>query len=240
MQTPGYVALSRQISLTRALAITANNIANLDTPGFKRQSMLFDEHVTNTGDAKVSYVTEIGTARDLTPGAMNVTQAPLDFAIQGEGYFSVETPIGVRYGRGGHFQLNAASEIVTKNGYRLLGEDGAPIVSPDNERNITVEKGGVVRAGNAQIGRIQVVTFENQHGMIHTADGLLKTDQEPLPSEDATILQGAVERSNVNPVMALVTMLDLQKDYQGIHRMIKAENDRLTRGIREIGRVEQG
>jgi flagellar basal-body rod protein FlgF len=241
MQTPGYIALSRQISLQRQLSITANNIANMDTVGFKRQNLLFQEHLTKVEDGqKASYVSDGGSIRDLTGGSLRSTDSPLDLAIAGDGYFTIETPGGVRYGRNGQFQLSADNRIVTPEGHNLLGEGGAPMTAPSGAAKITVSKAGDVSADDAQIGRIQLVRFENPQALVHTADGLYRADAEPepLPSEDAVIHQGMLESSNVNSVVELVNMLDIQRDYQGMHRMLKSEHDRLTRAIREIGQIE--
>ena len=242
MQTPGYVALSRQIALTRSMDVSANNIANLDTSGFKRQTMLFREYLNGqTGQDQVSYVADSSTVRDLSSGSMRVTDAPLDIAIEGKGYFTLETAVGPRYGRGGQFQLNAQNEIVNPNGHALLSDGGARITLPAGAKDISVAKDGSVSADGAAIARIQPVNFENEQRLIHTADGLLRADgAEPFPAEGSFVRQGALEGSNVNAVTELVNLLQVQKDYQGVHRMIKGEHDRLVQAIRELGKVDQG
>lgn len=240
MQTPGYIALSRQMVLQRQLSMTANNIANMDTPGFKRQAMLFGEHLSElrTG-GEASYVYDKGSVSDLAPGPIATTGASLDFAIDGDGYFTIETAVGPRYGRDGQFKLGADNEIVTREGYKLLDDAGQAIAIPAGAREITVAEDGSILADGQQVGRIQVVRFEDEERIVHTAEGLFKSDGDPLPAEDARVIQGAIERSNVNPVRELVNMLEIQRDYQGAHRMIKTEHDRMTRAIRELGRVEQ-
>lgn len=240
MQTPGYVALSRQIVLQRQLGVTANNIANLDTVGFKRQAMLFGEHLSKlkTG-GEASYVMDKGSVSDFSSGPLTTTGAPLDLAIEGEGYFTIETQVGARYGRAGQFKLNADNEIVTREGYSLLNDGGERIALPAGVQEIKFAKDGAVLADGQQVARIQIVRFENPHGPTHTAEGLFKTVDEPLPAEGSALLQGALEKSNVNPVRELVNMLEIQRDYQGAHRMIKSEHDRLTKAIQELGRVEQ-
>lgn len=241
MQMPGYVALSRQIALTRSMDVSANNIANLDTAGFKRQTMLFQEHLNGqTGQDQISYVADASTVRDLSPGSIRVTDAPLDLAIEGKGYFTLETPVGPRYGRGGQFQLNAQNEIVNPNGYALLDDGGARITTPAGATNISINKDGGVSANGVTVGRIQPVNFANEQKLIHTADGLLRADgAEPFPANESFVRQGALEGSNVNAVTELVNLLQVQKDYQGIYRMIKSEHDRLVQSIRELGKVDQ-
>lgn len=240
MQTPGYVALSRQMVLQRQLGVTANNIANLDTVGFKRQTMLFAEHLSDSRTGgQTSYVYDRGSVSDLSNGPIAETGAPLDLAIEGEGYFSIETAVGARYGRNGQFKLNAQNEIVTRNGYALLDDAGQRIALPAGVQNIDIAQDGAVLADRQQVAKVGVVRFETPEQVIYTAEGLFKSDEEPIPSEDARVLQGKVEKSNVNAVRELVTMLEIQRQYQGAHKMIKSEHDRMTQAIRELGKVEQ-
>lgn len=240
MQNAGYVALSRQISLTRQLAVTANNIANIDSVAFKRQGLMFAEHLAEAGGGKASYVSEVGTYRDLKQGALRSTERDLDIAIDGKGYLAYETPGGVRYGRNGQLHLGANGDLLTREGHRLLNADGEAINIPGAVQRIKFMRDGAVLADDQQIARIQVVDFENPQGLVHTADGLFRSDDGPgAPAEGATLEQGFLERSNVNPVYELVHMLNIQRDHSSTHKMTKGEHDRLTRAIREIGRVEQ-
>jgi flagellar basal-body rod protein FlgF len=130
METPSYVALSRQTALVRQMDVVANNLANVATPGFKAESEVFTtvpiRSQVRGSPAKLSYVQDFATARDFSTGPMNPTGNDLDVAIQGDGFFVVQTPNGPRYTRFGHFQLNAAGQVVTKQGYPLLA-GGAPL-----------------------------------------------------------------------------------------------------------------
>ncbi len=241
MQNAGYVALSRQVSLARQLAVTANNIANIDSVGFKRQGLMFAEHLADAGgDGKASYVSEVGTYRDQAQGALRSTDRDLDVAINGKGYFSFETPGGVRYGRNGQFNLGPNGDLRTREGHRLLNADGEGINLPANVQRVKFMRDGAVLADNQQIAQIQLVTFQNPQGLVSTADGLFRSDEGPgAPAEDSTLEQGFLERSNVNSVFEIVHMLEIQRDHNSTHKMTSGEHDRLTRAIREIGRVEQ-
>lgn len=241
MQNPGYIALSRQIALTRQMDVTANNIANLGTTGFKRQNSVFAEHLSKMENGEsASYVLDTGTMRDMRQGPLSQTGGSLDLAIEGNGYFSVETPLGARYGRDGSFTRSADGQLVTRNGYPVLDENDAPITLPAGAKNFTVGKQGEVFADDQQVARIQLVDFNNPQALIHTAGGLYKADGAPKPAEGGTIRQGMLENSNVNPVIELVNLLGIQRDYQATHRLMKSEHDRLNRAIKELGRVEQG
>lgn len=241
MQNPGHIALARQVAVTRQLDLQANNIANLDTVGFKRQSMLFREHLAQSGDGQTaSFVSEVGSIRDLAQGSLRQTGRPLDLAVNGEGYFSVETPAGERFSRAGQFQMNAEGEIVTRDGHRLLDAGGEAIRMPQGTSEIVITKAGAIIADGNEIAQLQLRRFENPQELVHTSEGLYRSDVEGEADEESEIHQGVLENSNVNPVTALVQMLEIQRDYQGAHKMIKGEHDRLTRAIRELGRIEQG
>src|SRR5262249_30237242 len=127
METASYVALSSQMALTRQLDIVANNLANASTPAFKAERVLFAEFVTQAGGP--SSVQDFGTPRDTKQGALSRTGNPLDVALQGSGYFALQTPLGVRYTRNGRFQLDPNGQVVNAQGYALL--DGtSPLTLP--------------------------------------------------------------------------------------------------------------
>lgn len=241
MQNPGYIALSRQVVLNRQLDVVANNIANLGTTGFKRQNTMFAEHLAKMDNREsASYVVDTGTMRDMGQGPLQSTGNSLDLGIEGDGYFTIETPRGIRFTRDGQFTRGTEGDLVTRSGFALMDENNAPIQIPADTTEITVGKNGEVFAGDNQVARIQLVDFNNPQALIHTADGLYKADGAPKPAENGRIQQGMLENSNVNPVTELVTMLEIQRDYQATHRMMKSEHDRLSRAIKELGRVEQG
>src|SRR5215469_2049692 len=114
MQNATYIALSSQTALQRQMDVVANNLANLSTPAFKGEEMLFSQYLTRArGTGAMAFVEDAGTARDLRQGPITKTGNPLDLALQGPGYFSVDTPLGTRYTRAGHFQIDAQNQLVT-------------------------------------------------------------------------------------------------------------------------------
>src|SRR3546814_10925710 len=138
MENAGYIALSRQMVLRREMDVIANNMANLNTPAYKGQSMLFVEYLeTSDSGEKMSFVQDISLVRNLTEGQMSSTENPLDLAISGNGYFAIETPVGPRYPRNGVFQLNADRPLVTPRGQPVPGEGDAPMPLPANRADAT-------------------------------------------------------------------------------------------------------
>jgi len=240
MQNPGYIALSRQVVLERQLAVVANNIANMDTVGFKRQGILFGEHLATLQDgSSSSYVADLGTTRDVEQGTLRRTERTLDVAIEGDGYFPIQSPAGVRYTRNGQFQLSPTGDIVTNAGFPLLDDGDEPINIPANAKEIVIQKNGQVLADGRPIAKFELTDFDNPQGLVHTANGLYRADFPGEPAEEWTVRQGMVEDSNVNPVTELVYMLSVQRNHQAGHKMVTGEHDRLTRAIREIGKVDQ-
>ena len=125
MENAGLVALSRQMALFRQMDVIANNIANANTNGYKAENTVFAEFVKNSaevGGEPVSFTRDMATVRDLKQGDIKPTHRQLDVALEGEGYFTVETPLGVRYTRVGSFQINQEGNLVTQQGYNVLGE----------------------------------------------------------------------------------------------------------------------
>lgn len=241
MENAGYIALSRQMVLRREMDVLANNMANLNTPAYKGQSMLFVEYLeTSDSGEKMSFVQDISLVRNLTEGPMSATDNPLDLAISGDAYFEVETPVGSRFTRKGVFQLNADREIVTSTGEPLLGEGGGPIVLPPNTAEVTVTRDGTVSTELGPAGRIRLARFEDEQALVKTADGLYDPqDQDVLPAEDAEVIQGMVEGSNVQGIIELTRMIETTRQYAAAGRLVNDEHERLRRAIQTLGGTAQ-
>src|SRR5262245_48390758 len=173
MQNALLVGLSRQVALARELDVVANNIANLNTAGFKSDGAVFEEYISPTArsenfmnaDQPVSFVHDRATWIDLSQGPLERTGNSLDIAINGKGYLAVQTPRGERYTRNGALQVNSNGELVTSEGYQVLGESG-PITLQPKDRNITISEDGTVsvREGNNTIdslrGQLRIAGFD--------------------------------------------------------------------------------
>src|ERR1700759_4686280 len=139
MENSLLVSLSQQLAAYRAMDVIANNIANVSTPGFKREAAKFQEYVAEMrpaegqkGPQPVSFVKEAGVVRDSSQGNIEQTGAPFDLAISGKGYFAVQTPGGLRYTRDGHFTLDGNGNLVTSQGYQVQGDGGAITITPND------------------------------------------------------------------------------------------------------------
>lgn len=243
METPTLVALSRQTTLRRHMDIVANNIANMNTSGFKGESMMFVEHVVKSkggerifGD-KIAYVRDIATMRDLSNGTLEQTGNPLDLALEGEGYFVIETDTGNNYTRNGHFQLDDGGQLVTTSGNPVLSDGGAPFFFAPGDTKISIARDGTVSTQNGVLGRITVVNFENEHKMRPVANGLFSADDAPTPVERPAMAQGMLEDSNIQPVIEMARMIEVHRAYDAVKGFIEKEDERMRAMIRDLPTV---
>jgi flagellar basal-body rod protein FlgF len=244
METPTYVALSRQTALLRQMDTVANNLANMVTPGFKEEVEVFTtvpiRSQTWGQPQKLAYVQDFATARDFSAGPMTPTGNDLDMAIQGNGFFAVQTPSGIRYTRLGHFTLNAAGQMVTKAGYPVLA-GGAPITINPDDGPVQIASDGTVSAdrtqqGNAQVvyGKLDVFDFADRNQLKPEEGTLFATNAAPIQVAQPAIAQRMLEQSNVQPVKELTTMIWVQRNYEAVQKFIEGEDDRMRRAVNYI------
>ncbi|MBP2292081.1 flagellar basal-body rod protein FlgF [Azospirillum rugosum] len=239
METPIYVALSRQMTLRRQLDVISNNIANMNTTGFKQQRMLFTEFLERPGmHEQVSFVQDRAVVRDLATGGLTQTGNPLDVALTGHGYFTVDTANGPRYTRAGNFQLNDQRQLVDGGGLPVLADNRQPITIPEGTRDIKITGDGTVATELGPVGKLNIVTFKNEQLMTEVGSGLYVSDEEPQPAPaDTKVAQGMLENSNVKPVVEMTAMIDIQRQYQSNQRMIENEHERIRSAIQKLGRT---
>ena len=234
MENAGYIALSRQVVLGRQLEVIANNMANASTPAYKAESMQFNEYLIKADEgAPLSFVEDAGISRDWTAGTLRPTGNPLDFAINGDGYFVVSTPEGDRYTRNGRFALDAAGQIVTGDGNPVQSDAGAIIV-PSEDAKLVVAADGTVSTETGIIGRIRVVRFADPQALAAMGAGLYQTDAASEPDLASRLSQGMVEDSNVQPIIEMTNLIQVTRDYQAAQNMVEAEHERQRRAIANL------
>lgn len=237
------VSLSQQLAAYRSMDVIANNLANVSTPGFKRETAKFEEYVAKvdpsegqTGTQYVSFVKDAGISRDISQGNIERTGAPFDFAINGDGYFVVQTPGGARYTRDGHFTLDAAGQVVNSSGYALQGDGGAITITPD-DGDIQVGADGVISGKTGQIGKLRVVEFADNRTLTKQGANLYSTDQAPVTAAKATIGQGMLESSNVQPVLEISHMIEVMRAYQATASLSQSKEDLTRQAISKLGQM---
>ena len=244
MESPSLVLLSNQEALQRAIDIVANNVANASTTGFKREGIEFDTLLSQpTPDESIDFVVDRATYRDASNGPIEVTNNPLDLAIQGSGYFSVQTPQGTRYTRAGAFQLNTDGQVVTLSGDLLLGDGDQPITVPTTTKELNISADGFVTArvdngaSLAQLGRITLKKFTNEQALQPVGNGLYSTDQDGEQAENSSIVQGALERSNVSAVTEITQMIQIMRSYEQTVNLIGMENQRIDSALTTLSKT---
>jgi flagellar basal-body rod protein FlgF len=241
METPTYIALSRQMVLRNQMDVVANNIANASTPGFKAEMMLMSEvELPAERGVDLSYVQDFATARDFSPGSLRATGNPLDLAVQGDGFFAVQTPDGVRYTRVGRFQLDADGTLVTSQGYPVLGGGGPITLDPDDGPVNVAEDGSISTdraiGGQQQViaGKLDLVDFADRGKLTPAQDNLFDPNGQQPTEATGKIAQGMLEESNVRPIIEMTNLIEVTRNYQSMQRFLDSEHERQRRAISSI------
>jgi flagellar basal-body rod protein FlgF len=234
------VSLSSQLAAYRSMDVIANNLANADTPAFKREQATFQEYVAQAAPAEgdtspqsVSFVKDAGDARDMTQGHAQTTNAPFDLAINGKGYFTVSTAAGDRYTRNGHFTLNGDGQLVTEDGDALQGDGGEISVTAD-DGDIHIAEDGTVSGAKGQIGKLKLVDFADETALQKQGASLYTTNQQPTDVESPSIHQGMLETSNVQPVVEISHMIEVMRAYQATANLSQSQEDLMRNAIDKI------
>ncbi len=238
MDNTTYIALSRQRSLWNQLEVVANNLANVNTTGFKGTDTLFAQYVfkvpqnDRTFKDSVSFTHDFGLVRNLAQGAFNYTSNTYDFAIQGEGYFVTQGAAPGqpdRYTRAGNFTADAQGQLVTQDGRPVMSVNNTPIIITPEAGAITVQGDGtVVDQRGEQIDRIRIVRFDDER-KLKQLDGtsfVADAGTQPINVANPHVAQGVLEDSNVNGVTEMTRLIALNRTYQDVSRMVEAENER--------------
>ena len=241
MEVPSYIALSRLVTQSRALEVTATNMANANTPGFKAERTLFSDWLSKQagadaphGGRTVSYVQDRATYRDQGAGPVQHTGNPFDLALGGDGYFSVDTPRGPRLTRAGRFAPMADGRLGDAEGNALFDTAGQPIRIGAAGGRITITADGTVSSENGRIGKVGVVRPSDP--MRVTAEGArtYRADTDTAPVAQPQVVQGAVEDSNVQPVLEMTRMMADLREFQFTTQFVQGEADRQQAAIDKL------
>jgi flagellar basal-body rod protein FlgF len=241
------VGLSRQMALRRELDVIANNIANMNTSGFKQEQVMFEQYLDPTarheyfpgGDRRISFVIDRATVQDFSQGPLNRTEAPLDVALDGQGFFAVQTPNGERYTRAGNLHINAQGQLVNPSGHPVLGQ-GGPITFEPNDTNITIANDGTISTPNGDRGKLRIVRFPNPSQLTQQGDSLWAAPAGVTPQvADATTraVQGALEKSNVQAVREINRMMEITRAYSNVSNMQQRTDELRRKAIEKLAEV---
>jgi flagellar basal-body rod protein FlgF len=251
MQNALLIGLSRQTILERQLDVIANNVANVNTAGYKADSSLFEEYLTSGAhednfvgnDRRVSFVQDRGTFRDFSQGAVEQTQNPLDVAIDGSAFLVVQTPAGERYTRDGGMQLNNVGQLVTVAGNPVLGTGGPIVFQPtDHDINVTADGTITVVEGNGRTdsirGKLRLVSFPDAQKLLKEGFNLYTAGEgSAQPDAKSTVRQGFIEKSNVNAVAEMSRMIEVSRAYTQIATLLQQQSDLHKTAIQQLADV---
>ena len=240
MDLAGYVALTRQSGLAKELQSVANNIANLSTTGYRREGVVFAEMVEAlpVEGNSVAMTAARGRYFDELQGSLDETGGALDLAIEGEGYFTVQTPAGDRLTRAGAFTRDADGRVVNLDGHPLLDEGGGEIVIPFEAKAINVAADGTLSVDGAPAGKIGLVDVEDATKLSREAGVLFKAEAGAAqPAENGRIVQGSLEQSNVNPITEMARMVEVQRAYEYGQKLMDQEDERIRLVVRTLGQT---
>jgi flagellar basal-body rod protein FlgF/flagellar basal-body rod protein FlgG len=262
MENALLVGLSRQIGLHRELEVVANNIANVNTTGYKADQTIFHEFLMPGAshghfrgeDRRLSYVHDRATWHDFRPGALQQTGNPLDLAIDGDAFFVVQTPQGERYTRNGALQINAAGQLVTSEGYQLQSDSGQ-IQFQNNDSRISIAEDGTIRVRegadartDALRGRLRIVRFDQNQRLQKEGSGLFSAPADLLPQPPPTpqppqspqrvrVMQGYLEQSNVRAVVEMSRMVEITRAYTLMAGMLQQYVDMRQNAVDKLAEV---
>jgi flagellar basal-body rod protein FlgF len=249
MQNALLIGLSRQMALARELDVVANNIANINTTGYKADGSLFEEYLSSPAradqfGAQVSFVRDRGTWRDLSQGAIEHTGSPLDVTINGNGFFVVQTPRGDRYTRNGSFQISPTGQLVTSDGNPVMGDSG-PISFQATDNQISISGDGTisVREGTANAdsarGKLKLVSFDNAQQLQKDGGSTFQNvnGAQPQDAKNSIIVQGSIEKSNVRGVVEMSRMIEITRSYTQIAGILQQQSDLGQSAIDKLAEV---
>jgi flagellar basal-body rod protein FlgF len=241
------VGLSRQMALRRELDVVANNLANIGTSGFKAEQVKFSEYMMpvasaeifpSNRDKRLSYVEDRMTWQDFSAGPIQITDNQFDLAIDGDAFFAVQTPSGVRYTRNGQFQIDTQGTLVTNEGYPVLSTSG-PVQFADTETSVTVGKDGTVSTDQGPRGRLLLTTFADPQSLAPEGSSMFRADAagtELAPGQGG-VQQYATEKSNVQSVVETTRLIELSRSYQSMAEMLKRGDELRRSAIERLGDV---
>jgi flagellar basal-body rod protein FlgF len=252
MENTLLVGLSRQMVLERQMDVVANNVANVNTSGYKADKSLFQEYLKSGAhednfvgrDRAVSYVQDSGTFKDFSQGPTEQTKNPLDVAIDGGGFLVVQTPAGERYTRDGGMQINNQGQLVTAAGNPVLGNSGPIVFQPtDHDVSIAADGNVTVLEGINRIdsvrGKLRLVSFAQAQALLKEGSNLYSagTGTAAQPDTASRVRQGFIEKSNVNSVSEMSRMIEVTRTYTQISNLLQQQSDLHKSAIEKLADV---
>ncbi|MGI9412859.1 MAG: flagellar basal-body rod protein FlgF [Hyphomicrobiales bacterium] len=241
MENALLIGLSRQMALSHQMDVVANNMANLNTPGYKGETLKFEEFVMPVAEFQdmgkpeesVSYVLDAKVIRNFVEGQLTSTGNKLDVAVTGSGWFAIQTPAGERYTRDGHFTLNNEGTLVTAEGHQVLG-DGGPITFAPEETDFAIANDGSISSSAGEKGKLKIVSFDDLRQLQKEGGNLFSSTAPGQTMENPRVAQGYVENSNVVAVSEMARMIEVTRSYISTARSIERLADLKKQAVNDL------
>lgn len=245
MQNAPLISLSRQIALQRQMDVVANNLANINTAGYRGERILFEQYMMPaangdgfpTGHQEVAYTHDWATMQDTSPGSLQQTGNPLDVALEGPGFLTVQTAAGPRYTRNGALHIDPQGTLVTADGDPVLSQ-GGPVTFQPSETDITFGIDGSILSSAGTKGRLQVTEFANVQGLTRQGDTMFADPNNTgTPATQTRVHQGMIEKSNVSGVTEMTNMIRVNRAYQMVAQIMQRQDELKQSAIRQLGNL---
>jgi flagellar basal-body rod protein FlgF len=237
MQSNIYVGLSAQIALQRRLDTVANNVANASTAGFRGEEMSFEELVTQNGENAVSFVSDGQTHLSTQGGELTQTNNPLDIAVRGDVWLGVQTPTGIVYTRDGRMQMTKDGVLTNLMGDPFLDAGGSPIQLDPQGGRPTINKAGTIEQDGNNIGAFGLYRMPQGAKLSRAGGAAVVSDQPPVPEIDflsTGVMQGYVEKSNVNPILEMTHLTTLQRSFDAVSDVLRETESSLQDSLKTL------
>ena len=232
-----YVTLSRQSGLMNEMRLVANNIANANTTGYRQQGLVFSEFVRDMpGNPSLSLSRAEVRNTSLQQGMLTETGGAFDFAIEGDGFFMVETPAGNRLTRAGSFSPSAEGDLVTMDGHRVLDSNGAPVFVPPDAATIDVGSDGTLSVDGQLLGQIGVYAVADPENLVREGSTYFRPGEQVDPVDEPVVLHRFLEGSNVNAIGQVTRMIEIQRAYELGQSFLETEDERVRGALKALMR----
>jgi flagellar basal-body rod protein FlgF len=237
MQNGLYVAMSGQVSLSKRLETIANNVANMNTPGWRADGTAFSAEVAKIGDSRVAYVAPQSTYISQQSGPLVKTDNPLDVAVQGDSWFAIRTKAGIAYTRDGRLTLAETGELKTLTGNSILDAGGAPIILDPAAGPPTIANDGMISQSGRQVGAIGLFSLSDATSLARAENSGVIPNKPATPILDFTqngIVQGSVEGSNVNPIEEMTKLITVTRNFDSVSAEVTQTESSLQDAIKTL------
>ncbi len=242
-----YLAAAGALVQQLRLEVLSNNVANINTIAYKGDRSVFqipEETEPQTFETSIEgiqtlspYAPPFSTVTDFSQGAIRQTGNPLDVAINGDGFFSIQTPGGVQYTRQGSLTLDSEGVLVTPEGYPVLGDGGEINLEAGT---VEIDQQGSVYVDGDEVGRLQITDFTNPETLTKAGNGRFVESEGTISTEfpeNTTLSQGYLETANINPVQAMTEMIETSRAFEAYQKVIQSADEATSKSINDVGKT---